>query len=278
MRPISEFTNRILCGDCVEVMKDMPSTSVDFVLTDPPYLVNYRSSDGRTIAGDNDPDMVARAFVQLYRVLKNDRFCVSFYAWNRVDVFMRMWKDAGFYPVSHFVWPKRYASSRRFARYQHEQAYLLAKGNPRTPALLLPDVLEWRYTGNRLHPTQKPLVALRPLIEAFSTVDEIVLDPFAGSGTSALAALLLGRRYIGIEVRQDYATIAQQRLRKKGGENPMNTDDNQRTPSSPTRQRGSAPRDGFWATCPQCRHKFATPKAWVVKYLARIGYQAGQSA
>ena len=191
---------------------------------------------------------------------------------------MRLWKAAGFFPVAHFVWPKRYASSSRFARYQHEQAYLLAKGRPHTPRVLLPDVLEWRYTGNTLHPTQKPLRAVRPLIKAFSAVDEIVLDPFAGSGTTALAAFLLGRRYIGIEVRKDYATIAQQRLRKKGGENPMNTDDKQRTPSYPNRQRSTAPRDGFWATCPQCRHKFATPKAWIVKYLERIGYQAGQAA
>jgi len=104
--------------------------------------VNYRSRDGRTIAGDNDPDTLARAFAQLSRVLKDDRFCVSFYAWNRVDVFMRIWKDAGFYPVSHFVWHKRYASSSRFARAQHEQAYLLAKGRPRAPRMVLPDVLE----------------------------------------------------------------------------------------------------------------------------------------
>lgn len=94
----------------------------------------------------------------------------------------------------------------------------------------------------------------------------------------ARAALLLGRRYIGMEVSPDYATIAQQRLRKKGGENPMNTDDEKRTPRYPHRQRSTAPRDGFWATCLQCRHKFATPKAWIVKYLARIGYQADNAA
>ncbi len=136
MQPICEFINRILCGDCVEVMRQLPDESVDFVLTDPPYLVNYRSRDGRSVAGDNDPAMLARAFLQVYRVLKNNHFCVSFYGWNRVDTFMRLWKEAGFYPVSHFVWPKRYASRVHFARSQHEQAYLLAKGRPRIPDLV----------------------------------------------------------------------------------------------------------------------------------------------
>ena len=264
---MSEVINHIICGDCVEVLKAMPSASVDFVLTDPPYLVNYRSRDGRTIAGDNEPDALARAFTQLYRVLKADRFCVSFYAWNRVDTFMRLWKEAGFVPVAHFVWPKRYASSRRFARSQHEQAYLLAKGNPHIPHLVLPDVLEWRYTGNGLHPTQKPLVALRPLIKAFSAVGDIVLDPFAGSGTTALAAFLLDRRYIGIEVREDYATIAQQRLRKKGGEPPPMTDTT-KTPNAPKYAKSPYPK--FWLKCPKCQAFVSAAPQSVFRYIAKL--------
>jgi site-specific DNA-methyltransferase (adenine-specific) len=59
----------------------------------------------------------------------------------------------------------------------------------------LPDVLEWRYAGNELHPTQKPVMAILPLVMAYSEQGDIVLDPFAGSGTTALASLELGRRY-----------------------------------------------------------------------------------
>jgi adenine-specific DNA-methyltransferase len=76
----------------------------------------------------------------------------------------------------------------------------------------IPDVLEWCYTGNRLHPTQKPVPSLKPVIEAFTERGDIVLDPFAGSGSTLLAAKILGRRYIGIELDAEYANTARRRL------------------------------------------------------------------
>jgi site-specific DNA-methyltransferase (adenine-specific) len=101
-------------------------------------------------------------------------------------------------------------------RYSHEQAYLLAKGTPLKPRVALRDVLEWRYSGDGLHPTQKPVMALVPPILAFSAVGDIVLDPFVGSGTTAVASRTLGRRYIGIEIDPKYARLAEERLRREG--------------------------------------------------------------
>ena len=83
-------------------------------------------------------------------------------------------------------------------RYHHENAYLLTKGNPAAlPAVRIPDVLAWNYSGNWLHPTQKPLRILTPIIESFSRLQDVVLDPFCGSGSTLLAAKLLGRRFLG---------------------------------------------------------------------------------
>ena len=127
---------------------------------------------------------------------------------------MKTWKQAGFKPVGHFVFLKDYASNQRFARYQHESAYLLAKGEPEKPANPPSDVLEWKYTGNTLHPTQKPIEILTHLIKAYSDKGDIVLDPFAGSGTTAVAAHQLGRRYIGIEIDETYSRTARSRLRE----------------------------------------------------------------
>src|SRR5207237_7667366 len=138
-------------------------------------------------------------------VLKPDRFALSFYAWNRIDTFFAAWKAAGFCAVGHLVFVKRYASSERYVGYSHESAYLLAKGRPELPTRIIRDVLEWRYTGNSLHPTQKPVMALAPPIQAFTKPGEIVLDPFVGSGTTAVAAQSLGRRYIGIDIEPNYA-------------------------------------------------------------------------
>jgi adenine-specific DNA-methyltransferase len=215
MKPISSFVNRILLGDCVAVMGRMPPASVDLIVTDPPYLVNYTSRDGRRVANDDRDDWLAPAFRQMYRVLKPNRFALSFYAWNRIDRFFAAWKAAGFCAVGHLVWVKRYASNERFVRYSHESAYLLAKGRPKRPRSVIRDVLEWRYTGNGLHPTQKPVMALRPPIQAFTTSGEIVLDPFVGSGTTAVAAKSLGRRYIGIDIDPVYAVCAQDRMQRK---------------------------------------------------------------
>jgi site-specific DNA-methyltransferase (adenine-specific) len=204
--------NTVLHGDCVEVMAGLPEGSIDFVLTDPPYLVRYRDRGGRRVLNDDNARWLEPAFAQMFRVLKPDALCASFYAWNRVELFAAAWRSAGFQIVGHVIFRKRYASSSRFMEYRHEQAYLLAKGDPALPARPVPDVIDWRYTGNKLHPTQKPVGSLLPLVEAFCPPDGIVLDPFAGSGSTLVAAKELGRRYLGIELDAGHHRTATERL------------------------------------------------------------------
>ena len=212
MKKINDFINQIICGDCVEVMKEIPSESIDLVVTDPPYLVNYRSSDGRGYANDNpnDDSWLSPAMQEVYRVLKDNTFCVCFYGWHKVDQFLHAWRQAGFRTLEQFIWIKDYPSSVGMVQRFHEAAYLLAKGRPPRPQIVLRSILEWRYTGDELHPTQKPVIAILPLIMAYSKKGDIVLDPFAGSGTTAVAAHQLGRRSIGIEISKHYARIAQE--------------------------------------------------------------------
>jgi DNA modification methylase len=204
--------NTIIQGDCVAKMADLEAASVDFVLTDPPYLVHYKGRDGRTVANDDNARWLRPAFSEIYRVLKPAAFCVSFYAWNKVHLFMAAWRDVGFRPVGHIIFRKRYASSARFLRYEHEVAYLLAKGDAQPPAQPIPDVIDFRYTGNKLHPTQKPTSALAPLISCFSQQGGIVLDPFAGSGSTLVAAKQLGRRFLGFEIDPQHHSTATARL------------------------------------------------------------------
>ena len=205
----------VLSGDCIEVMRGLDPESVDFILTDPPYLVDYRSRDGRTIRNDSDDRWLKPAFSEAHRVLRRDSFCVSFYGWPHADKFMAAWRAAGFRIVGHLVFRKAYASSVRLLRYQHELAYLLAKGSPKQPACPIPDVIDFRYTGNRLHPTEKPVSALMPLVGAFSQEGSLVLDPFCGSGSTLVAARQLRRHFIGIELDSQYHEIASQRLQRE---------------------------------------------------------------
>ena len=206
--------NTILHGDCIEKMREMPANSIDFILTDPPYLVNYRDRDGRTIQNDANDNWLKPAMAEAYRLLKQNRVAVMFYSWNRVDKFFDAWKDAGFQPVGHIVFRKTYSSRSRFLSYQHEQAYLLAKGRPPLPKQPIADVIDMPYSGNKLHPTQKPVAALAQLVRSFSLPGELVFDPFAGSGSSCAAAMLSGRKYIGIELDSEYHQAAIQRMNR----------------------------------------------------------------
>ena len=204
--------DRILSGDCTEVLEGLPEACIDLVVTDPPYLVRYRDRSGRTLYNDDRSDWVFPVFREIHRVLRPHTFCISFYGWSHVDTFMCAWKEAGFRPVGHLVWPKNYASRTGFVHYRHEQAFLLAKGRPPCPERTLSDVQRWTYSGNRHHPTEKAVSIIEPLIETFSWPGDIVLDPFLGSGTTALAARRCGRHYIGIEKDTEYCTVAERRL------------------------------------------------------------------
>lgn len=212
---MSQMLGRVTQGRCEEVMKSLAGNSVDFILTDPPYLVRYKDRSGRTVPNDDNSAWLDPAFEEMYRVLKPGKFAVSFYAWNKVDRFMEAWRKAGFHIAGHIVFPKRYASSEHFTKYQHEQAYLLSKGWPAKPEHPPADVIPWTYTGNKLHPTQKPVGSLKPLIEALTKPDDIVLDPFAGSGSTLVAARETGRRFIGIELDQNHHHTATGRLESR---------------------------------------------------------------
>jgi site-specific DNA-methyltransferase (adenine-specific) len=208
----ASFIDTLTHGDCLNILPQLATGSADFVLTDPPYLINYKSRDGRSIPGDSNDAWLKPAFAEMYRVLAHDRFCVSFYGWPHADRFLIAFRAAGFRIVGHLTFPKRYTSRTGFLRAQHENAYLLAKGRPKEPAYAIGDVIDWTYSGNKLHPTQKPLPVLLPLVETFCPPHGVVLDPFAGSGSSLLAARMLGRSYVGIEVDAKYHAIAAQRL------------------------------------------------------------------
>lgn len=203
--------DEIINGDCRQVLKTLPAASFDLVLTDPPYGVGYRDRAGRAIANDTDLGPVLASFRDIYRVLKPDRLCIAFHGFNRPEL-LTAWVAAGFTPVDHIVWRKDYASSRRYVKRHHEMAFVLAKGRPPKPDRPLADVRAWAYSGDRVHPTEKHVDILRPLIESFTRPGELVLDPFAGSGSTCVAAALSGRRYCGIELEERYCDHACRRL------------------------------------------------------------------
>lgn len=81
--------NQVLQGDCTRVLRSLPNDVVDLVVTDPPYGVRYQDGFGRTIANDDDPSRVLGAFTELYRVLKPNSVCISFYKCDQIDASLR---------------------------------------------------------------------------------------------------------------------------------------------------------------------------------------------
>lgn len=208
---LDRMLDDVTCGECVDIMAHLPAGCVDCILTDPPYGVRYRDRQGRSVRNDEGLDWLPAAFAQMHRVLKRDAVCVSFYGWNGADAFLSAARAAGFRVAGHLVFPKPYASASGLLRYCHEQAFVFAKGRP-APAGLSDVVPGWRYTGNRLHPTQKPVAILTPLIEAFTMPGGIVLDPFCGSGSTLIAARETRRRFIGIELAPEHHRTVRARL------------------------------------------------------------------
>ena len=202
-------------GDCRLVMREFPDAAFDFVLTDPPYLVNYQGrwdGDRRTIIGDKDADWLRPIFTEIWRLLRDDTFCLSFYGWPHSEVFVGLWKELGFRLVSHLAFVKNVWGLGRFTRGQHETAFLLAKGHPPIPSKGISDVIVWEREADAFHPNQKPVGALYPLLAAYVPKSGTVLDPFMGSGSTLRAAKDMGLKAVGIEIDESYCRRAAQRL------------------------------------------------------------------
>lgn len=205
-------------ADARDVLPTIDPSSVDLVLTDPPYLVAYEGrwgSEWGQIENDDNDAWLLPAFRGIYAALKDDGICVSFYGWPQVDTFMAAWRECGFRPVSHMVWVKNVWGLGYYTRGQHEPLFVLAKPDTKKPERAISDVIHFQRVPNPVHPNEKPVGALVPVIEAFCPPGGLVLDPFMGSGPVAKACQQLGRRYIGIELKEEHCVTAVRRLQQQ---------------------------------------------------------------
>lgn len=130
--------------------------------------------------------------------------------WPHADKFIIAWRKAGFRIIGHLAFPKRYTSSERYCGITRMR--LPARQGLLADACRHHRGRDWTYNGNKLHPTQKPLSVLLPIVETFSYPQGVVLDSFSDSVSSWLAAKILGRSYFGIEIDAEYHAISLQRF------------------------------------------------------------------
>lgn len=204
-------------GEALAHIARLPAGSLDLILADPPYGDGAKAVYGLTrkrgIAGNASPLLGLYAIEQALAKLKDNRFCLCFLGQRHVsliDQYLRLYPPANL--RGYIVWDKQIMGLGYGVRSCHELIAVLEKGKPVYADRGIPSIISHRRSDYRHHPNEKPVPLMRWLIERFSALDDVVFDPFAGCGTTCLAARLTGRRFIGVELEARYATIARSRL------------------------------------------------------------------
>ena len=208
----------LLHGDCFELLKDIPDESVDMILTDPPYGMNFQSSHRKTkyekIKGDSNLDWLDDFVNEIYRVSKPNTSHYVFCSFHHIDKFKQA-IEKKFKVKNILTWVKNNTSmgdlKGDFAP-KTEFIIFFHKGRRLINGKRDPNVLEFKKTRNELHPTQKPVDMTEYLIGKFSDEGDVILDPFMGSGTTAIACLNTNRNFIGFELDKGYFDIANERV------------------------------------------------------------------
>ena len=216
--------NKIHCGDCLELIKKIDDKSIDSIITDPPYGIMPKGKLMRNKKRDDfkwDVNGISFAklwFPQLYDKIKDDSFMFIFWSQKYFKEGINI-----FNPNRIIFW--RYnnlinGGGGDFA-YDYEPIFVIKKGNPK----LIPGkhscVLEFtkpqsNFRVDKLkHPTQKPIKLLKHIINISTKKNDLILDLFMGSGTTAVACKQLGRNFIGFEINEKYIKIANERLEQQ---------------------------------------------------------------
>lgn len=219
----------LMLGDCLERMKEIESGSVDLVLTDPPYNIaqkNNFKTMGRSGLdfGEWDKGFDQKTWLfELSRVVSKNATVVIFNTFQNLTDTQRLLEKEGFIYKDFLVMQKSNPMPRnRDRRYINacEYALVLVKKNAKWCFNRKSD----KYDSNVMktsvvsgkektkHTTQKPINIITDLVARHTNENQLILDPFMGSGTTGVAAKNLNRNFIGIEMNENYFNIAKERI------------------------------------------------------------------
>lgn len=223
-------------GDCISTLQSLDDETFDAIITDPPFSSGARTDAGKAMRGGmqrgakwNDAwfshdNMATHGFVYLmrllgveaFRTLKNGGTGHFFIDWRMYPNLYGALESSGWQVKNLVVWDKQHFGMGTNYRNQHELIiYAEKSGQFDFRRKNLGNVLQVKRTQEGNHPTEKPCELIRILIDAVTEPNGIILDPFAGSGTTLVAAKNLGRKAIGIEISKDYCQIAVERLKQQ---------------------------------------------------------------
>lgn len=228
-------------ADNLDLMAELPDGIVDAIITDPPYCSGGQSASDRILApskkyvgsntkisrpefaGDNRDQRSWIAWCELwlreaFRMARPGAPVCVFTDWRQLPATTDALQAAGFVWRGIAVWDKTEGARPQMGRFRNQAEYLVWGSKGAIPAEMareigvLPGVFRAAVRqADKHHMTGKPTDVMRSIVR-ICPVGGVVLDPFAGSGTTGVAAMLEGRRFIGCEVIPEYVEIAQGRL------------------------------------------------------------------
>ena len=228
-------------SDCLNALKKIPNQSIDFILTDPPYNLglfmknrqtNLKALRANHFSGtlwdhlefDQWSENIDQLFNEFSRILKKGKCLIIFMSIIKVETIIRIAEKYGFYYKTTGIWHKKNPMPRNKDLHfiNSTETWIYFTYGTKTSTFnnngkTYHDFFESSATPanekkNGRHPTQKPLILLNHLISLLSNKNEIVLDPFMGSGSTGIAALNLKRKFIGIELNKTYYDLSNKSL------------------------------------------------------------------
>lgn len=229
--------DEIYCGDCIELMKEMPDGVVDLVIADPPFGIGFEKigceynrnnelvvKGYREVPKEEYYEFSLRWIREVYRVLKREGSAYIFSGWSNLkDVLMAI-DDVGFITMNHIIWRYQFGvpTKRRFVS-SHYHILFCVKDRRRYKFNMVEHYPEdvWIinrefWTGWRT-PTKLPKALIKKIILHSSDEGDLILDPFCGSGTVPVVAKALRRHYIAFEIVPEYVELAKERVRQEAG-------------------------------------------------------------
>ncbi|MFU2205267.1 DNA-methyltransferase [Streptococcus pluranimalium] len=209
--------NKILNENCLDGILKLKNESVDLIVTDPPYSIGVSSNGARSNFSDNNliVPFFKELFSQMERVLKHGGELYLFTDWRTYPLLYPLLEQK-FKIRNCIVWDYEWIKAGSFYRFRHEFIIYCTKGDTKARfSMSEPDV--WRmkpvnFTGIRYHPAQKPIEVLSRIIENSSRENELVLDCFIGSGSTAIACIEKNRKYVGFEIDENIFNTARKRI------------------------------------------------------------------
>lgn len=241
--------NKIYNMDCIEGMKYLPTNTIDLVITDPPFAIdfkakrnNYHRIASRVIEGYNEIpkeeyyDFTIKWMREIYRVIKDSGSMYVFSGWNNLKDILIAIDKLGFITVNHIIWKYQFGvvTKRKFVTSHYHCLYVCKNDEKRKffpysrygkeeddkdgGSLHYKDkedvwVIKREYwTGDQKTPTKLPAELIKKILMYSSEEGDVVLDPFLGSGQVAVVSKMMKRQYIGFEIVKEYYEFAQKRL------------------------------------------------------------------